>query len=59
MYALRSIKPYKPALDHETAARIIIEGDGRTTPHHFDPQLHEIFKREHRKFDEIFERMKD
>lgn len=57
--ALRSKRAYKPAFDHDTALRILIEGDGRTIPGHFDPDVHRAFKDNTGRFEEIFERLKD
>ncbi len=52
--ALRSRRPYKTPYDHERVFKIITEGDGRTMPQHFDPEVLEAFKDLHRKFAEIF-----
>jgi len=53
--ALRSKRPYKPALDHLKAVDIITYGDGRTEPDHFDPVVLAAFKESHQSFGDIFE----
>lgn len=57
--ALRSQRPYKPSFSHDRAVEIILKGDGRTMPDHFDPQVREVFRANHRSFEEIFESLKD
>ncbi len=52
--ALRSSRPYKPPFSHEKTLDIIINGDGRTSPEHFDPRILEVFKKIHKDFDRIF-----
>lgn len=52
--ALRSSRAYKGAFSHEKAVSIILEGDDRLRPGHFDPALVEIFRREHGELDVIF-----
>ncbi len=52
--ALRSERPYKKKFDHRTATKIISEGDGRTRPQHFDPDILAAFQSVADDFDEIF-----
>jgi len=56
--ALRNRRSYKPALDHVTTYKILSDGDGRTLPGHFDPEVLRIFKKLHNRFEEIYERRK-
>lgn len=53
--ALRSQRPYKPALSHANAVDIITKGDGRTQQQHFDPDILAAFKEHHPLFSDIFE----
>ncbi len=57
--ALRSTRPYKSALEHEPVRKILTEGDGRTLPQHFDPDILEIFKKNHHYFYDISISIKD
>lgn len=57
--ALRSERPYKPEIDHDTVRRIILEGDGRTEPDHWSEEIMRLFDAHHYKFNEIYESMRD
>ena len=57
--ALISKRPYKPALSHQEAVRIILEGDGYTSPEHFDPQVLACFAEIHPQFDDIAQEFSD
>lgn len=57
--ALRSIRPYKRPLDHETVCRIILEGDGRTEPSHFDPEVLEAFRWVNHRFGQLYDKYED
>jgi len=55
--ALRNMRVYKPGFDHHTTCRILTEGDGRTMPNHFDPQVLDAFRNTKGKFEEIYKRI--
>ncbi len=57
--ALMSRRPYKPSLEHPEVVHIITEGDGRTMPEHFDPDILRGFKKLAPLFKEIFEMHQD
>ncbi|MBM7559367.1 HD domain-containing phosphohydrolase [Marinitoga litoralis] len=53
--ALRSDRPYKKGYSHEKVVEIILNGDNRTRPEHFNPKILEIFNNYHETFKNIFE----
>jgi putative two-component system response regulator len=55
--ALRSDRPYKPGFNNGKTCKIIVEGDGRTSPEHFDPKVLDVFTRVAPEFDGIFEEL--
>jgi len=57
--ALRSERPYKAAMSHEQAMATIVEGDGRTDPKHFRPEVLQAFKNVNSDMNNIFETMAD
>ncbi|TYT73675.1 two-component system response regulator [Desulfobotulus mexicanus] len=57
--ALISKRSYKEAFSHETAVKIITEGDGRTLPCHFDPDVMNAFVKEAETFRNIAKRFSD
>lgn len=57
--ALRSKRPYKPAFDHARCCDIMLNGDGRTRPGHFDPHLLETFARINGHFGAIYDELRD
>jgi len=57
--ALRSMRPYKAPFDYVMAYRIMVEGNERMGPRHFDPRILEVFKDTHKAFEKIYEHYKD
>ena len=57
--ALRSRRPYKEAYGHDDAVRIIMHGDGRTSPKHFDPRVLSAFVNTRAAMRDIYEEMTD
>lgn len=57
--ALRSVRPYKPGFSHDKTCQIMVEGDGRTSPEHFDPNILAEFKKIAPVFDDIFSSISD
>ncbi len=52
--ALRSARPYKPAFAHKDTLAIIFDGDNRTRPEHFDPDILAVLWEHRDQMDEIF-----
>jgi putative two-component system response regulator len=57
--SLRSKRPYKASFSHEQAFDIIVKGDGRTMPEHFDPKILGTFSDAADEFNRIFEEYQD
>jgi putative two-component system response regulator len=57
--ALRSRRPYKEPYAHDDAVRIIMHGDGRTSPKHFDPCVLSAFAAVCTRMRDIYEAMID
>jgi putative two-component system response regulator len=57
--ALRSKRPYKPALSHQQAVDIIVNGDMKSKPGCFDPRILEVFIRIADEFDKIYASQSD
>ncbi len=57
--ALRSVRPYKPAFSHGRAVDILLNGDGRTLPQHFDPELLDAFRHLQGKYRQIYDTRAD
>jgi len=57
--ALRSPRTYKPAFDHPRTVHILLQGDGRTLPEHFDPRLLALFRDVQEELDEIWRRWRE
>ncbi|MDD2733161.1 MAG: response regulator [Desulfuromonadaceae bacterium] len=57
--ALRSSRVYKPAFDHAKTCDILLNGDGRTMPEHFDPRVLAAFDEIKDDIAEIFEKSQE
>jgi len=57
--ALRSLRPYKPALPHDVVMQIMLEGDDRTQPEHFNPKILAAFEKIADKFKDIYDHLAD
>ncbi|WP_447971258.1 HD-GYP domain-containing protein [Nitrospira sp. M1] len=55
--ALRSKRPYKPAFSHKKTCDLMLNGNDRTKPSHFDPQLLSAFREIHYEFDGIYSKV--
>lgn len=57
--SIRSERIYKPGYSHEETYKIITEGDGRTSPRHFDPEVLRTFVKLSPEFNEIYRLYED
>jgi putative two-component system response regulator len=57
--ALRSRRSYKEPFDHQSSVEIILKGDGRVSPEHFDPELLAVFPKVASSFSEYYAALTD
>ena len=57
--ALRSPRPYKPAFSHGKACDVMLNGDDRTRPAHFDPEMIDAFHHLQDSFRDTYARRAD
>jgi len=57
--ALRSERSYKVGFSHDQTSDILIRGDDRVKPIHFDPEVWRVFKDHHGEFNTIFNRLNE
>lgn len=57
--ALRSNRPYKRAFTHEESIKILLHGDGRTKPEHFDPEVLKIFIENEKYINELWNKISE
>jgi HD-GYP domain-containing protein (c-di-GMP phosphodiesterase class II)/ABC-type uncharacterized transport system substrate-binding protein len=57
--ALRSKRSYKAAFSHKEAIEILLHGDNRTKPEHFNPKLLEILKRYEKDIEEMYKKYEE
>lgn len=53
--ALRARRPYKNSYAHEAAVQVLLTGDGRTKPEHFDPMLLTLLSENQKQFCDIYD----
>ena len=53
--ALRAFRPYKKQVGHDATIRIILSGDTRTSPDHFDPDVLHALHNNHERVREAWE----
>lgn len=52
--ALRSERPYKKGMSHEQAMHVILNGDGRTKPTHFNPDILDVMRGNSNKIKDLY-----
>lgn len=57
--AMRSKRHYKESITHAETVKILTDGDGRTEPNHFDPDVLKTFIKISDVFDEIYKSYQD
>ena len=57
--SLRSSRRLPEILDHDMVMNLILKGNERTSPDHFDPRILNSFKRTQARFDSIYQQLRE